>query len=146
MSQEKSRARRAAMQALYQWQISKNNLRDIEAQFMGEQDMSQVDMDYFNVILHNVPKHLDVIDLELAPAMPREVAQVDPIELALLRIGVYEFLFHPEVPYKVVINEAVTLARKYGAEDGHKFVNGVLDKLAQKLRAPEFNAHAGISR
>ncbi len=143
MSQGRSRARRAAMQALYQWQIARHNLRDIENQFAGEQDMSQVDIEYFRTLLHGVPRHLDTVDAELAQAVDREVQQIDPIELALLRMGVYEFLYQLEVPYRVVINEAVELAKKYGAEDGHKYVNGVLDKLAQKLRAPEFNARAG---
>jgi N utilization substance protein B len=146
MSQARSRARRAAMQALYQWQIAKHNIRDIESQFMAEQDMTQVDGDYFGTLLHGVPKQLDVIDAELAQVVDREVQQVDPIELALLRIGVYEFMFQLDVPYKVVINEAVELAKKYGAEDGHKYINGVLDKLARKLRAVECSARAGSSR
>lgn len=135
--QDRSRARRAAMQALYEWVISGNDLIDIERQFLITQDMSKVDVDYFHTLLFGIPKSLDVVDEEIAPAVDRPLEQLDPVELVLLRIGVYEFLKHPDVPYRVVINEAVELAKRFGAEDGHKYVNGVLDKLAAKLRSPE---------
>lgn len=128
------------MQAMYQWQIAQHDLRDIERQFLLEQDMSQVDLDYFRDLIHGVPKQLDKLDEVIAKLLDRPVAQMDPVELALLRIGAYELMFKPEIPFKVVINEAVNLAKKYGAEEGHKFVNGVLDKLARQLRAVEVKA------
>lgn len=137
MSQQRSRARRAAMQALYQWVLSGNDLIDIERQFIATQDMTKVDVEYFHTLLFGVPKTLDQVDAEIGAVLDRPLEQLDPVELVLLRIGVYEFLNHPDVPYKVVINEAVELAKRFGAEDGHKYVNGVLDKLAARLRSLE---------
>lgn len=145
MSQQRSRARRAAMQAIYQWQIAQQDLRDIERQFLMEQDMSQVDLEYFRELVHQVPAKLDRLDEVIADKLDRVVAQMDPIELSLLRLGTYELMFQPEIPYKVVISEAVHLAKKYGAEDGYKYVNGVLDKIARQLRQAEVQAKSTSS-
>lgn len=138
----KRRARRSAMQALYQWQISKNNLNDIEDQFRDDQDMSKVDLDYFHHLLHQVPGKTDELDKILMEFIDRPADEVDPIERSILWIGVFELQHQPEIPYKVVLNEAVNLAKQFGAEDGHKYVNGILDKVAKDLR--ELEIQAGI--
>ena len=94
-------------------------------------------MSYFQDLLRGVPTHLNELDAALSPCLDRALASVDPVERATLRLAAYELAHHPEIPYRVVINEAVELAKVFGAEEGHKYVNGVLDKLAKKLRAVE---------
>lgn len=131
------RARRFAMQALYQWQLSGQNLNDIEAQYREEPDMARADVDYFSELLHRIPASIDELDSEYAELAGRETEEIDPIELALLRIATYEFKHHIEIPYKVVIHEAVQLAKTFGANEAYKFVNGVLDSLARRLRKIE---------
>lgn len=131
------RARRKAMQALYQLQLNDTPLPELDAQFMEEPDMLKADLDYFRRLVRGVSEYRAALDELLAPHMSREVAQADPVELAILRIGAYELRYCLEVPYRVVLNEAVELAKIFGAEEGHKFVNGVLDKLAQQLRSAE---------
>jgi len=134
------RARRSAMQALYQWQISRLNLKEIEEQFRVDQDMSKVDLDYFHHLLHQVPSRLDEIDKILGDVVDRPVEEIDPIERAILRIGVFELEHQPDIPYRVVLNESVNLAKQFGGADGHKYINGILDKLAKNLRAIEINS------
>lgn len=131
------KARRFAMQALYQWHISSNNLTQIEAEFMVDNDMVKVDTEYFKDVLHGVPRELSKLDAAITPYLDRDISDLTPIELTILRIGVYEFSHRIDVPYKVVINEGVELSKKFGASEGHKYVNGLLDKLAQKLRLEE---------
>lgn len=133
-------ARQAAVQALYQWQLTEQSPEDIEDHFILDHEMSKVDMDYFDQLVRQIPLHIHELDDHLIPHLDREVDEVDPVERAILRVGTYELEFHPEVPYKVVINESVELAKTFGAEHGHKFVNGVLDKVASKLRAVEMSA------
>ncbi|MDH5634135.1 MAG: transcription antitermination factor NusB [Gammaproteobacteria bacterium] len=133
-------ARQAAVQALYQWQLTEQAPEDIEDHFILDHEMSQVDMEYFDLLVRQVPLHVHELDDYLIPYLDREIDEVDPVERAILRIGVYEFEFHLEVPYKVIINEAVELAKTFGAEHGHKFVNGVLDKVAARLRAAEIKS------
>lgn len=139
-SNPRSRARARAVQALYQWQLTGQNVSDIESQFLAEEDMKGVDVAYFSTLLHEVPANLKTFDEHLAGVIDRGIEAVDPVERAVLRLGVCELALHPEVPYRVAINEAVELAKVYGAEQGHKYVNGVLDKLARKLRKPETGA------
>ena len=134
------KARHYALQALYQWQISRNALSDIEAQFRAEFDFSGTDLEYFQTLLHEVPKHVGELERSFEPLLDRAVKDLTPIELTVLRMGAYELAYHIDVPYKVVINEAVSLAKKFGATDGHKYINGVMDKLAQQLRAVEVAA------
>lgn len=134
------RARKSAMQALYQWQISGQSLGEIEEQFRVDQDMSKVDLAYFHELLHRVPACLDEVDNVIAPHADRPVDEVDPVERAILRIGAYELKFRPDIPYRVVLNEAIQLAKQFGAVDGHKYVNGILDKLARELRGIEVRA------
>lgn len=134
-------ARHYAMQALYQWQMAGASLNSIEVEFRVDNDMSNVDLDYFHELLHKVPEHLSEIESEFSPYLvDRALSELDPITNALLRLATYEMKFRIDVPYKVVINEAVSLAKKFGAEDSHKFINGVLDKVAAQVRALEVNA------
>ena len=129
-----------AVQALYSWQIADQPLSDIEAQFRTDNDFAKVDGDYFHELLTGVPRNLTELDESLSIVLDRPVKDVDPIELAILRIGVYELSKRIDVPYKVVINEGIEMAKIFGATDGHKYVNGILDKLAPRLRSVEVNA------
>lgn len=140
MSNPKSLARRSAVQALYQWQITRCDLAEIERQFVEEHGLSKGELPYFQDLLHNVPKALDVIDAALGEFTSRPVEQIDPVERAILRIGIYELLRRPEIPYRVVVNEGIEMAKEFGATQSHKFVNGLLDKIARKHRAPESSA------
>ncbi len=139
----RSKARHYAMQALYQWQMTKNSLNGIEAEFRTDNDMSKVDVDYMHELIHKVPASISVIETDFLPHV-NELAldEIDPISLAILRLSVYEMHYRLDVPYKVVINEALNLAKRFGATDSHKFINGVLDKVAPRLRADEVR-HAG---
>ncbi len=134
------KARHYALQALYQWQISRNALNDIEAQFRTEFDFSKTDIEYFQALLHGVPQHLGELERAFEPMLDRAVKDLTPIELTLLRMGTFELIHRIDVPFKVVINEAVSLAKKFGATDSHKYINGVMDKLAQELRQVEVAA------
>ncbi len=136
------RARRSAMQALYQWQVSQLNLKDIEEQFLVDQDMSKVDLDYFHELLHKIPACLDALDQSLQSFVDRPIDEIDPVERAILRIGVFELEHRLDIPYRVVLSESVQLAKQFGALDGHKYVNGVLDKVAQQSRQIEIQAGA----
>lgn len=128
------------MQALYQWQISRNALRDIEQQFRDEYDFSQVDLEFFQELLHQVPAQLGALEELITPHLDRQIKELTPIELSLLRMGTYELAHRIDVPFKVVINEAVSLAKKFGAAESHKYINGVLDNLAKQLRSVEVAA------
>ncbi len=138
MSRTRSQARRCAVQALYQWQLSATDVAEVAAQILEDKDSKKVDASYFRGLLSGVVKQVDTIDALLAPALDRSIESLDPVELAIMRLGVYELHYHIEVPYRVVINEAVELAKTFGADQGHKYVNGVLDKLAATLRTAEF--------
>lgn len=133
----RTRARRLAMQALYQWDLSGNNLSAIEVQFFEDEDFSRADKDYFHELLHEVPARLDEVEEAFAPYLDRPVKEVDPVERAVLRMASYELMARIDVPYKVIINESVNLTKKFGAEQAYKYINGVLDKVAQNLRAVE---------
>lgn len=140
MSKARSRARQRAVQALYQWQLTAQNLGEIESQFLEEREMGKADLEFFHELLHEVPAHLDELDNQLTPLLDRPLPQVDPVERAILRMGCYELNFRLETPYRVVINEAVELAKTFGGEQGHKYVNSVLDKVARQVRATEVKA------
>jgi N utilization substance protein B len=126
----RTNARQRALQALYQWQITKQNIQLIESQFFEEEDMAKVDAPYFKKLLHEIPKELKNIDSSFIGFLDRDINQLDLIELVILRIGSYELKYCPDVPFKVVINESVELAKMFGAEKSHKYVNSILDKLA----------------
>jgi len=134
---ERARARRFALQALYQWDLSGTDLRDIRSQFLVEEDFSRADKPYFMELLSEAPKNIDSIDKNISDYIDRPIEQLDPVERAILRIATYELLYRPDIPYRVTINEAVQLTKKFGAEQGHAYVNGVLDKAAHTLRAAE---------
>jgi N utilization substance protein B len=133
----RSRARRRAAQAVYAWQVGGNPMRDVIEEFRHEQDMEIADLDYFEDLLRGVEKHCADLDAGLAPWLDRDMAQVDPLERAILRLAAYELCHRPDVPYRVVLNEAVEVAKRFGAEHGHTYVNGVLDKAAREWRAAE---------
>ena len=133
----RSRARRRATQALYAWQLSGNPMARVIDEFRHEQDMEIADLDYFEDLLRGVDRHRAEIDAGLAPFLDRDIEQVDPIERAVLRLAGYELRHRPDVPYRVVLNEAVEVAKRFGAEHGHTYVNGVLDKVAKEWRAGE---------
>ncbi len=131
------KARKKAVQALYQWDLSGANIPDILEQFDLYQDMAKVDLDYFQQLVHGVPANADMIDEVISQHISRKLDDLDPIERNILRLCSFELSECNEVPYKVIINEAVELTKLYGAEQGHKFVNGVIDKIARKLRPLE---------
>ena len=135
----RARSRRLAMQALYQWDLSGTGLHEIRGQFLESEDFSRIDKDYFVLLFNQVSKDVAEVDNNFGEFLDRPVGQLDPVERAILRIATWELLYQPDLPYRVVINEAVQLAKKFGAEQGHTYVNGVLDKLAQKLRPGEYS-------
>ena len=134
---QRARARRYAMQALYQWDLSGERIDEIEAQFMEAEDFSRTDKSYFKSILKKASDNIDSIDKKLSDFIDRPLDQLDPVEHAVLRIAVCELLLRPDIPYRVSINEAVALTKKFGAEQGHAFVNGVLDRAAHVIRPDE---------
>jgi N utilization substance protein B len=140
MSRKRSQARNYAVQALYQWQMTGDDITGIVNQFLVEHRDSDFDGGYFRALLTGVTGNLGRLDQALSPYLDRAINSVDPVERAILRLGAFELADKPEIPYRVVINEAVELAKTYGAEQGHRYVNGVLDKLAQQLRAFEVKA------
>ena len=136
----RSRARRRALQAVYAWQLSGAKVNDVIAQFAHEQAKEPADLEYFEDLVRGVDGHVKDLDQALAPFLDREVEQVDPVERAALRIAAYELRQRPDVPYRVVINEAIETVKRFGAEHGHTYVNGVLDHAAAAWRAAEAQA------
>ena len=133
----RSRARRRALQALYAWQLSDSPIDKVIEQFRNEQDMEVADLEYFEALVRGVAKHAAELDEVLSRYIDRSMAQVDPIERAVLRIAGFELAHRPDVPYRVVINEAIETTKRFGAEHGHTYVNGVLDRAAAEWRARE---------
>ncbi len=131
------------MQALYQWQLSGEDLDWIRDHYLMEQGVGAGDQEYFLELLYKIPSQVDGLDQQYRQFVDPTVERVDPIETNILRIATYEMMHHLEIPYRVVINEAVNLAKTYGADDSHKFINGVLDPLAAELRAIEVNHDRG---
>ena len=129
-------ARQLVMQALYQWLLSKQDPLDINRQF-HEDNGKRVDWEYFDDLFPEISKQYDVLLSHLQPHLDREAKSLDPVEQSILLLGTYELANRIDVPYRVVINECVELAKTYGATDGHKYINGVLDKLVPTLRAAE---------
>ena len=135
------KARRFTVQALYQWQMTGAGLGEIEAQFRVDNDLRKTDVSYFHELLHEIPKCINELDGCFSPFLDREIKDLDRVELAILRIGTYELSKRVDVPYKVAINEGIELAKYFGATESHKYVNGILDKVAQKLRVLEMKAN-----
>ena len=140
MSQARTNARQAAVQAIYQWQMTGANLNEIEQQFTDDLRLKNAQKSYFSELFHGVPKQLDAIDIVLAEFVDRPVEKIDPVERAILRVSVYELTNRLDAPYRVILNEGIKLAKHFGAEGSHKYINGILDKAAQKLRAVEIQA------
>ncbi len=141
---KRKHARDKALQALYQWQLSGEDLDWIRDQYMIEQGVSSGDEAYFLELLYKIPSQVTLLDELFKKYVSKFEEHVDPIEVNILRIAAYEFQHHLEIPYKVVINEAINLAKTYGADDSHKFINGVLDPLSRELRQLE-TASAKVS-
>lgn len=133
----RKRARRRALQAIYQWQITHQDASEILRQFREIQDLSQVDEAYFERLLLCVTREKERIVEALKPFLDRPMEQVDVMERVVLMIGTWELLDCPEIPYRVVLDESIDLARRFGSEQGHSYVNAVLDKAARKWRADE---------
>ncbi|SJM91936.1 transcription antitermination factor NusB [Crenothrix polyspora] len=142
MSQVRTNARKAAVQALYQWQMTGQTITSIEIQFHEEERLKDCQKSYFAELFHGVPEHLDAIDHALNCFTDRPVDSIDPVERAILRLSVYELLHRLDMPYRVVINEGINLAKYFGADGSHKYVNGILDKVAQQSRATEITMKA----
>jgi N utilization substance protein B len=136
----RSRARRRALQAIYAWQMSHTAINKVIDQFQNEQDMEVADTEYFEDLVRGVEANLATLDQALAAYLDRDIAQVDPIERAVLRIAAYELRHRIDVPYRVVINEAIETTKRFGSEHGHTFVNGVLDHAAAAWRPAEAQA------
>jgi N utilization substance protein B len=138
ITRARSRARRCIVQAIYQWQMTNHDTAALDPQFFIEEgDGDDIDRKYFDTVLREIIERVDALDELLIPLLDRPLTEVDPVERAILRLGACELRYHPEVPFRVVINEEVELAKLFGAHHGHKYVNGILDKLAERLRAEE---------
>jgi N utilization substance protein B len=134
------KARRYAMQALYGWQVANNDIKDVEKFYRADRNPKNYDVDYFIRLLHAIAESSTTLDTELTAYLDRTFASLDPIELTILRIAIYEFKHSFDVPFRVIIHEAVELARVFGAQDSYKFINSVLDKMAKDLRSNEIEA------
>jgi len=146
MSQARTNARKAAVQALYQWQMAGQNLGEIERQFLEDERLKDAQKSYFVELFYGVPKNLETIDQALSEFVDRPVDTIDPVERAILRIGVYELLHRLDMPYRVVLNEGINLAKYFGADGSHKYVNGILDKIAQQKRAMEIKSKVKVEK
>lgn len=139
----KRRARKLALQALYQWLMSGSELVEIEAQFRVANDMDKVDTVYFCRLLHELPAQLNTLEEALQPFLDRPIQGLNPIELTVLRIGAFELFNCPDIPYRVILDESVNLTKEFGSQDGHRYVNGVLNNLAKQTRAIEIGLGHG---
>jgi len=134
LAKARGKSRRLAMQAVYQWQMTGDNITDIKQQFFEENNMSQVDSEFFSELVSGVASSINELDVLLEKYMPRSAESVDPVERSILRLAAYEFVNRFDVPYRVVLNEAVNITKEYCAENSHAFVNAVLDKVAKEIR------------
>jgi len=139
-TEKRRSARKFAVQAVYSWQMAGQPIHEIEAMFRVDNDMSQTDVALFGEILRGVAANSAELDVAFAPFLDRGLDDLDPIERAVLRIGSFELIHRIDVPYRVAINESVDLAKVFGATDSYKYVNGILDKLAQRVRMVEIRA------
>ena len=132
----KQRSRARVVQALYQWLVSGDDLAEIEKQFLNQKE-GKISKAFFSNLFTNIPKNISLLDEIIKPSLDRSIDELGPTERAILYLGIYELKFQPEVPYKVVINEAVELTKLYGAESAYKLINSSLDKIAKDLRSVE---------
>ena len=137
LAAQRRKARHFGLQALYQWTLSGASAADIEAEFRIDNDFQHTDGEYFSAVLKGVIGDVDALEALFSPVLDRRLGELDPIERNLLRLGTFELRDRIDVPYKVVISEAVALAKKFGATDSHRYINGVLDKVARDLRTVE---------
>ncbi len=142
----RKKARHMLVQALYQWQLAGDNIGTIEAQYMAEKGMAKADSEFFHELLHAIPAKLDELDGAYREFLDRDPQALDPISLAILRIGVYELLHRVDVPYRVVINESINLAKTFGPTDAYKYINGIIDRVAARARRVEIAASKGIAQ
>jgi transcription antitermination protein NusB len=140
MKSSRRRSREFALQGLYQWQLAHTDPHTIAQQLAETKGFDKIDTAYFLALLEGAVGHAPALEQALGPCLDRKFAELSPIERGILLLAGYELMHQPEVPYRVVINEAVELAKTYGGTDGHKFVNGVLDKLAGRVRTPELRS------
>lgn len=140
----KQRARRFAMQAIYQWHLTQEKFSTIQAKFLAQEEMVSVDTAYFLLLVQGVLKDQESLDNHLQQFLDRPLKELGLVELAILRLGAYELLECPEVPYKVVLNESIELAKMFGAMDSYKYINGILNLLAKKNRSLEYTHSKGI--
>ena len=141
LAAQRRKARHYGLQALYQWTLSGASPSDIEAEFRVDNDFRHTDGEYFSAVLKGVVDDVDGLESLFEPALDRTLDELDPIERNLLRLGTFDLRDRIDVPYKVVISEAVALAKKFGATDSHRYINGVLDKVARELRQIELAQH-----
>ena len=134
------RSRELAVQGIYQWRLTGGDEKQIEQQIREEKGMGRYDAEFFSQLLLGILTRHAELEVALTPHLDRSLNELSPVEFSVLLLGTYELLHHPEIPYRVIINEAVELTKTFGGTDGHKYVNGVLDKLAAKLRAVESRA------
>ena len=134
---QRHKARRLALQAVYQWQIAKTPITDLTKQFVEENDPHKIDLGYFQHLLNGIVKEVEALDEKIGTLSNRPLKQLDPIELAVLRMATYELQHELGTPYRVIINEALELNKTFGTEEGFKFVNAILDKIAKQLRSAE---------
>jgi len=134
------KARRSVVQALYQCEMAQAATAEVIKEFLDERDeMKKADKDYFCELLKGITARIEELNNEMKPFLDRPVNELDPVERAVLHLGVYELLQRPELPWRVVVNESVELAKMFGAEQSYKFINGVLDKIARKVRITEIS-------
>ena len=137
LAAQRRKARHFGLQALYQWTLSDASLVDIDAEFRVDNDFRHTDGEYFQALLRGVMEDVESLEALFSPLRDRALDDLDPIERNLLRMGTFELKERIDVPYKVVINEAVSLAKKFGATESHRYINGILDKVASELRTVE---------
>ncbi len=133
-------ARRMTVQAVYHWLVNETTPEKLQKQFRDDPGLGRADGEYFNELLNGTVREMAALDLQITPLLDRPLAQLDPVEHAVLLVAAFEISHKPDVPWRVVVNEAVNLAKMFGAEEGYKFVNGVLDKLARQQRTDEVAA------
>lgn len=139
----RKKARHLLVQALYQWHLSGSDINVIEAEFFTDNKMDKVDTVYFRELLHAIPRRVDDLDAAFVGELDRHTDALDPVSLTILRIGTFELMHRPDIPYRVVLNESVNLAKIFGPTEAHKYVNSILDKVAAALRRPEVGAVRG---
>ncbi|MBX2879544.1 MAG: transcription antitermination factor NusB [Granulosicoccus sp.] len=136
----KRNARERALQALYLWDVSGADSDQVQREIIESQDMSRVDLDYFKTLFSGIAERNQLLDSTLEPCLDRPLVDLDPIERAVLRIATFELMLQPEIPARVIINEGIEITKRFGADKGHRYINGVLDKLANRQRPAELGA------